>query len=76
MKNIKHSDETILKDSHEEEEGLDLYYEDEDYDDRWDYLYDDIDYQNKRAKINRSEKKRDRSGCGSRKQRELFDKSF
>ena len=30
------------------------------YDDRWDYLYDDISWQNERTKIRKSEKKEDK----------------
>ncbi len=37
------------------------YDEYDDYDDQWDHLYDDIDWQNKRTKIRRSERQKNRN---------------
>lgn len=36
----------------------DTTIEEDEYDDSWDYIYDDNDFENRRRKINRSEKYR------------------
>jgi len=52
-KELESKSDEILEEEYNEHEA-------DEYDDRWDYLYDDIEWQNQRTKIRKSEKKEDK----------------